>query len=215
MTGPAFAERTVPDVPGPILDEAGRREAASIIGRYPRARSAIVPLLYLIQSRVGWIPLQGMREVGELLGLTTAEVEAVASFYTMLKLHPTGRYVISICTNPSCGIRGGYELLDHARRELGPDAERVTEDGCFTLEEEECMGACDKAPVLTVNYLYHDRVSVEDFDRLIASIRAGEVPQASRGGVPGDWRAVSAILSGAAAAPGVPLADPEPEPSDG
>ena len=212
MTGSAFAERMVPDVPGPILDDAAHREASSIIARYPHARSAIVPLLYLIQSRVGWIPQQGMREVGELLGLRTAEVEAVASFYTMFKLRPTGRYVISVCTNPSCGIRGGYELWDHARGELGPDAEQVTDDGYFTLEEEECMGACDKAPVLTVNYLYHDRVSTEDFDRLIASIRAGEVPPASRGGVPGDWRAVSAILSGAEA-PDVPPGDPEP--SDG
>ena len=154
MTEAGFVERTVPDVEGPILDADALREAEAIKARYPDPRSAMVPLLYLIQSRAGWIPQQGMREVAQLLELRTAEVEAVATFYTMLKLHPTGRYVISVCTNPSCAVRGGRALFEHARHTLGGEAERVTDDGLFTLEEEECMGACDKAPVLTVNYLY-------------------------------------------------------------
>jgi NADH-quinone oxidoreductase subunit E len=178
------------------LDADALREAEAIKARYPDARSAMVPLLYLIQSRVGWIPQQGMREVGLLLGLRTAEVEAVATFYTMLKLHPTGRYVISVCTNPSCAVRGGRALFEHARHTLGGEAEHVTDDGLFTLEEEECMGACDKAPVLTVNYLYYDRVTEADFDGMVEAIRRGEVPEAARGGVPGDWREVSATLAG-------------------
>lgn len=196
MTETGFIDRAVPDVAGPILDAEGRREAESIKGRYPDARSAMVPLLYLIQSKVGWIPQQGLREVAELLGLRTAEVEAVATFYTMLKLRPTGRFVLSVCTNPSCAVRGGRALLDHARRVLGDEAEQVTDDGLFTLEEEECMGACDKAPVLTVNYLYYDRVGQADFDGLVDAIRRGEVPEAARGGVPGDWAEVSATLAG-------------------
>jgi NADH-quinone oxidoreductase subunit E len=197
MTEAGFVERTLPEVEGPIFDDDDRRVAAALMAKYPDARSAMVPLLYLVQSKVGWIPQQGMREVGELLGLRTAEVEAVATFYTMLKLHPTGRYVLSVCTNPSCGIRGGYALWDQARERLGGEAEHITEDGLFTLEEEECLGACDKAPVLAVNYLYYDRVDPEGFDRLVDSIRAGEVPEASRGGVPGDLQQVSRTLSGA------------------
>jgi NADH-quinone oxidoreductase subunit E len=196
VTGAGSIERTVPDVAGPILDADGRRAAEAIKARYPDARSAMVPLLYLIQSKVGWIPQQGMREVAGLLGLRTAEVEAVATFYTMLKLRPTGRYVISVCTNPSCAVRGGRALLDHARRVLGDQAEHVTDDGLFTLEEEECMGACDKAPVLTVNYLYYDRVTEADVDALVDAIRRGEVPEAARGGVPGEWTEVSATLAG-------------------
>jgi NADH-quinone oxidoreductase subunit E len=215
VTEAGFIERTLPDVPGPILDDEGRRQAETITARYPDARSAMVPLLYLIQSKVGWIPQQGMREVASLLGLRTAEVEAVATFYTMLKLHPTGRYVISVCTNPSCAVRGGSALLDHARDVLGEHCEHITEDGLFTLEEEECMGACDKAPVVTVNYLYYDRFSEGSFDRLVDAIRRGEVPEAARGGVPGDWRQVSATLAGVGETNAEPVVEPVAEPAGG
>ncbi len=216
MTEAGFVERTLPDVEGPIFDDDDRRTAEALMARYPDARSAMVPLLYLIQSKVGWIPKQGMREVGDLLGLRTAEVEAVATFYTMLKLHPTGRYVLSVCTNPSCGIRGGYALWDHARARLGGPAEDITDDGLFTLEEEECLGACDKAPVLTVNYLYYDRMDSEAFDRLVDSIRSGSVPEASRGGVPGDLKEVSRTLAGAdRGAASTPRPSDQEPPADG
>jgi NADH-quinone oxidoreductase subunit E len=184
------------DPPGPVLSEESRRLAERICAKYPTRRSALLPLLYLVQSEVGWVPRQGMREVAEILGLTTAEVEAVATFYTMLELHPCGRYVISVCTNPSCALLGGRRLYEHAREVLGEGAERVTEDGLFTLEEEECMAACDKAPVLTVNYTYYDRVTEEQLDQLVASIREGRVPEAARGGVPGDLKATSLTLAG-------------------
>ena len=95
MIEEAPPEGSRPDVPGPILDEDDRAVASAIMARYPTPRSALVPLLYLVQSKAGWIPQQGMREVAELLGLRTAEVEAVATFYTMLKLHPAGKYVVS------------------------------------------------------------------------------------------------------------------------
>lgn len=186
------------DVTGPVLTEEKLRLAELITAKYPTRRSALLPLLYLVQAEVGWVPRQGMREVAEILGLTTAEVEAVATFYTMLKLHPCGRYVISVCTNPSCALLGGRRLYDHARDVLGEGAERATEDGVFTLEEEECLAACDHAPVLTVNYVYYDEVTEEQLDRMIESIRAGEVPPAARGGIPGDLREVSLTLAGAA-----------------
>jgi NADH-quinone oxidoreductase subunit E len=184
------------DVEGPVLSEESRALAEKVVARYPTRRSAMIPLLYLVQSEVGWVPRQGMREVAEFLGLTTAEVEAVATFYTMLKLHPCGKYVISICTNPSCALLGGRRLYDQAKTLLGDHAEQITEDGLFTLEEEECLAACDKAPVLTVNYVYFDKVTDEQLQQMIDSIRAGKVPEASRGGVPGELREVSKTLAG-------------------
>jgi NADH-quinone oxidoreductase subunit E len=185
-----------PDVEGPIFTPELRELAGRIVARYPWKRSALVPLLYLVQSEVGWVPRQGMREVGEVLDLTTAEVEAVATFYTMVKLHPCGRYVISVCTNPSCSLLGGRRLLERARELLGSEADHVTEDGMFTVEEEECLAACDKAPVATLNYVYFDRVTEEALEAMIRSIREGRIPEAARGGVPGDLKEVSRILAG-------------------
>jgi NADH-quinone oxidoreductase subunit E len=187
----------VQDVEGPVLSEDARRLAAQIIAKYPTPRSAMIPLLYLVQSEAGWLPRQGMREVGELLGLATAEVEAVATFYTMLKLHPCGRYVISVCTNPSCTLLGARDSYQRAKELMGETAERMTPDGLFTLEEEECLAACDKAPVVAVNYVFYDRVTADRMQELIGEIREGRVPEAARGaGSPGDLKDVSRILAG-------------------
>ena len=172
------------DVPGPVLGDDVRALARRIVAKYPTPRSALVPLLYLVQSEVGWVPRQGMREVAELLGLTTAEVEAVATFYTMLKLHPCGHYVLSVCTNPSCALRGGKRLLERAHELLGEDCEHITSDGVFTLEEEECLAACDTAPVVALNYVFYDRVTEEALESMIEAVRAGRVPEAARGGGP-------------------------------
>jgi NADH-quinone oxidoreductase subunit E len=186
-----------PDVEGPILAGPARAVADRLIAKYPDPRSALLPLLYLVQSEVGWVPPQGMREVADILGLTTAGVEAVATFYTMVKLHPCGRFVLSICTNPSCAMLGGQRLLERARELLGAGSEHgVTDDGLLTLEEEECMAACDRAPVAAVNYGYFDHVTEARLEAIIAGIRAGEVPEASRGGVPGDLKDVSRMLAG-------------------
>jgi NADH-quinone oxidoreductase subunit E len=186
----------VEDLEGPVLSDEARARAERIAGKYPVRRSALVPLLYLVQSEAGWVPRQGMREVAEILGLTTAEVEAVATFYTMLKLHRCGKYVLSICTNPSCALLGGRRLYERAREILGPDAERVTDDGAFTLEEEECLAACDQAPVVAVNYIFYDKVSEDLLEQMIDAMRTGPAPQASRGGVPPELKDVSRTLSG-------------------
>ena len=196
------AHHLVEDVPGPVLSEENRRVAEGIVARYPTARSALLPLLYLVQSEVGWVPRQGMREVAEMIGLTTAEVEAVATFYTMLKLHPCGKYVISVCTNPSCTLLGARESYQRAKDLLGDDAERMTPDGTFTLEEEECLAACDKAPVVAVNYVFYDGITADRMGELIGEIRDGRVPEAARGaGVPGDLKEVSKVLAGLGSAP--------------
>ena len=199
------ARFAVADVEGPVLSEENRRLAERIVAKYPTRRSALLPLLYLVQSEIGWVPRQGMREVAEIIGLTTAEVEAVATFYTMVKLHPAGKYVISICTNPSCALLGGRRLMERAKELLGEDALRRTGDGVFTLEEEECMAACDKAPVLAVNYLFYDKVTEEQLEQMIESMREGRAPEASRGGVPGELKEVSLTLAGVGALRDVPL----------
>src|ERR687896_1588661 len=118
-----------------VFTDEVRREAEAIITRYPQPRSALLPLLYMVQAKQGFVTREGMQEVGRLLGLTTAEVEAVATYYTMFKKHPTGRWVVSVCTNVSCALAGGRRLYDRALEELGDEAREVTPDGALTLEE--------------------------------------------------------------------------------
>jgi NADH-quinone oxidoreductase subunit E len=196
VTEAGVLEDAVPDARDPILTGEARVVANRLVAKYPDSRSALVPLLYLVQSQVGWVPQQGLREVAEILGLTTAEVEAVATFYTMVKRHPCGKYVVSVCTNPSCALLGGRQLLERARELLGASEHGLSDDGLLSLEEEECMAACDQAPVVAINYVYFDRVTEERLDRMIAGIRRGDVPEAARGGIPGDLKAVSKLLAG-------------------
>jgi NADH-quinone oxidoreductase subunit E len=182
-----------------VLSPELRAEAEEITSRYPRGRerSAILPLLYLVQSVQGRVTQDGLREVGEILGITTAEVEAVASFYTMLRLRPTGAHVVSVCTNLSCALRGANGVLEAAldAAEIA-DGEEVSPDERITVHEEECLGACDAAPVVQVDFANHDRVTPERMRELVASLRDGEVPEPSRGGAPEDFRAASRILAG-------------------
>ncbi|HEX2030601.1 MAG TPA: NAD(P)H-dependent oxidoreductase subunit E [Actinomycetota bacterium] len=179
-----------------VLSEELRRRAEELAGRYPDRRSALLPILYLVQSEEGYVSREGMREAGEILGLTTAQVEAVATFYTMFRKQPAGKWVISICTNLSCGLTGALRLYERAKEQLGPGAGTMTEDGLFTLEEAECLGACDAAPVVQVNYCNYDRVTEERLLEMLEQLRAGEVPQPSRGPKPVEHRAMSRILAG-------------------
>jgi len=181
-----------------VLTPDLREVAERIVARYPegRERSALLPLLYLVQSVEGRLTREGLREVAGLLGLTTAEAEAVASFYTMVRLRPTGKYVVSVCTNLACALRGARRLYDRAHEALGPGCEEVTPDGTFTLHEEECLGACDAAPVVQVNFANYDRVSEEQLLGLLDALRRGEPPEPSRGPFPGDFEATSRTLAG-------------------
>jgi len=174
--------------------------AEGIKARYPvgRERSAVMPLLYLVQSVEGSLTRECLREVGELLGITTAEVEAVATFYTMLRTGRTGTHVVTVCTNLSCALRGASEVFEVALEAAGvPHGEETTEDGLLTVHEEECLGACDAAPVVQIDFANHDRVTPERMRELIARLGAGEVPEPSRGAAPADFRHASRILAGA------------------
>jgi len=172
-----------------ILEGALREQAEAIVARYPVSRSALLPLLYLAQSAQGHLSREGMREVGEMLGLTTAEVEAVATFYTMYRREPTGRWLVSVCTNVSCALLGAREVHEAARR-------AADGDGDVEVEEVECLGACDAAPVVQVNYCNYDRVSEEGVAELIGALRDGQVPPPARGPRPAPHDETSRILAG-------------------
>ncbi|MEY2457102.1 MAG: NADH-quinone oxidoreductase subunit, partial [Acidimicrobiaceae bacterium] len=132
--------------------------AREIIGRYPVAKSATIPLCHLAQEQDGYLADDAMEHVAELIGLTPAEVLGTASFYEMFKREPVGRYVVNVCTSISCFLNGGDELLHHAEESLGIKHGGTTDDGTFTLESYECIAACTEAPCLQVNYRYFHRV---------------------------------------------------------
>ena len=183
----------------PVLSSEQRTTAEDIKARYPagRERSAILPLLYLVQSVQGWVTRDGLREVAELLGITTAEVEAVATFYTMIRLRPTGTHLISVCTNLSCALRGANDVYEAAHRATGiAHGQDISEDGKFSLHEEECLGACDAAPVVQVDFANHDLVTPERLGEIVEAIRRDEVPAPARGSAPKDFRTASRVLAG-------------------
>jgi NADH-quinone oxidoreductase subunit E len=148
--------------------------ATEIIGRYPRPKSALIPLLHLAQEQDGHVTEDAMKHIAELVGCTPAEVLGTASFYEMLKLEPVGDYVINVCTNISCLLNGGEELLEHLERRLNIKAGSTTADGKFTLEDVECIAACTEAPCLQVNYRYFHKITHDEADDLLRDLRAGK-----------------------------------------
>ena len=157
------------------LSAANEALAAEIIGWFPRPRSALIPLLHLAQEQDGYLTDEAMRRIAELVGATPAEVKGTAGFYEMFRFEPVGTYLVNVCTNISCLLWGGEELLEHACETLGTEVGGTTDDGMFTVEEAECIAACTEAPCLQVNYRYSGRVTLDDFDRLVADLRAGRL----------------------------------------
>lgn len=157
------------------LTEDNVRVALEIIGRYPKARSAMIPLLHLAQQQDGYVTEDAMRHIGELVGTTSAEVLGTATFYEMFKFEPVGKYLVNICGTMSCALLGSGELMHHAEHVLGVKAGSTTPDGLFTLEHAECQAACTEAPTLQVNYRYRFRVTNETFDTLIDDLRSGRL----------------------------------------
>ena len=151
-----------------------RAEVDEIVSKYPNSRSATLPLLFLAQSVEGYVTEEGMRDVASVLGLTPAEVLAVASFYTMFKKTPQGDYLFSVCRNISCTHRGGRKVLSALEDRLGVSAGDMTEDGKFSLEAAECLGTCDGAPAMQVNYEDFYNVTPADAVGLVDAIERGE-----------------------------------------
>ncbi len=159
------------------LNDANLAIAKETIARYPRVKSALIPVLHLAQEQNGYVSTEAMAHIAELMGLTSAEVYGTASFYEMFKFEPVGRYCINVCTNISCQLVGGWELLEHAEETLGIKSGSTTPDKMFTLEDVECIAACTEAPALQVNYRYRNKVTPADFDALITALRAGELTE--------------------------------------
>ena len=157
------------------LTEENVRLAREIIGRYPKARSATIPLLHLAQEQDGYVTNEAMSHIGELVGASSAEVFGTASFYEMFKFEPVGKYLINICGTMSCALLGAEELMHHAEERLGIKMGSTTADGKITLERAECQAACTEAPCLQVNYRYRYRVTPDELDTLIDDLSAGNL----------------------------------------
>jgi NADH-quinone oxidoreductase E subunit len=157
------------------LTPDNQRRARDLIALYPYSRSALIPILHVLQEQDGYLSPDGMEHVGELLGLTAAEVRGTATFYDMFHLEPVGKYLVAICTNIACMLQGAYRLLEHAEERLRVAPGGTTRDGMFTLEDAECLALCGNAPCVTVNWRYFGDVDVDRFDALIEDLRAGRL----------------------------------------
>ena len=161
------------------FSDATRDQALEIIARYPadRSRSALLPLLHLVQSEEGHVSPAGVEFCAEVLGITKAQVGAVASFYTMYKRRPTGDWLVSVCTNTMCNVLGGQEVYDRLSEHLGVGHDETTADGSITFEHAECLATCDYGPVMTVNYEFFDRVDPDTATHVVDQLRAGQRPR--------------------------------------
>ncbi|GAA4843204.1 NADH-quinone oxidoreductase subunit NuoE [Pseudonocardia benzenivorans] len=209
VTGPVEVTWTPVAADGPIVspsyDEVTRQRAKEIIARYPQSRSALLPMLHLVQSVEGHVSQEGIRFCAELLDLTTAEVSAVATFYTMYKRTPCGEHLVSVCTNTLCAALGGDDIYARLQACLGTEDRPLGHEetagepgtpGSITLEHAECLAACDLAPVIQVNYEYFDNQTVESAEELVDALRRGEKPHPTRGAPLTDLRTVELELAG-------------------
>lgn len=164
------------DAPAPsVLTPELRAEAEAIAAKYPNARSALLPLLFLVQSVEGYVTDEGMREVADILDLEPAQVLSSGSFYTMLKRRPQGEYLVSVCRNISCTHLGARKVVRALEERLGVDAGETTADGKFSLEVAECLATCDGAPAIQVNYEDFYKVTPEEAVEIVDKLARGEV----------------------------------------
>lgn len=140
---------------------------------YPLRRSALVPMLLYAQDEVGYVSDAVVTEIAERIGILELDVRNVLSYYSMLRTKPAGKYNVQVCTNISCMLRGGYEILDHCKKTLHIGHKEVTKDGMFSLEEVECIGACCWAPAMQINYDFHDDLTPEKVDVLFQMYKDG------------------------------------------
>src|SRR5438046_5174597 len=181
----------------PISDKT-RDEARQLIARYPKPRSALLPMLHLVQSEQGYVTPEGVGMCAELLGLTKAEVGAVATFYTMYKRRPVGDYHVGVCTNTLCAVMGGDAVYAALKEHLGVEGQdAVSDDGLVSLEHVECNAACDYAPVVMVNWEFFDNQTPGSARALVDDLRAGQPVRPTRGAASVcTWREAERVLAG-------------------
>ncbi|WP_405495127.1 NADH-quinone oxidoreductase subunit NuoE [Nocardia sp. NBC_00511] len=172
-------------------------EAKEIIERYPHPRSALLPLLHLVQSVEGYVSGTGIEFCAGQLGLTDAEVTAVATFYSMYRRTPTGDFHVGVCTNTLCAVMGGDEIFSELKQHLGIKHGETTADGAVTLEHIECNAACDYAPVMTVNWEFFDNQTPDSAKGMVDALRRGDEVTGTRSGIPlCTFRETARILAG-------------------
>ena len=180
-------------------------EVQEIIARYPQSRSALLPMLHLVQSIEGHVSELGIAFCARQLGITTAEVDAVVTFYTMYKRKPCGEHLVSVCTNTLCAAMGGDAIYGALTKHLGSEDKPLGHEetvgdpgdtGSITLEHAECLAACDLAPVIQVNYEFYDNQTVDSATELVDALRRGEKPAPTRGPALSSFKAVSRELAG-------------------
>ena len=190
----------MPELPAPAYPDDVRarleRDAREIIARYPDSRSALLPLLHLVQSEEGHVTRTGMRFCADVLNLTTAEVTAVATFYTMYRRKPSGDYQVGVCTNTLCAVMGGDAIFETLQEHLGVGNGETTDDGKVTLEHIECNAACDFAPVVMVNWEFFDNQTPGSAQRLVDDLRAGRPVEPTRGARLCTFKETARILAG-------------------
>jgi NADH-quinone oxidoreductase subunit E len=147
---------------------------ATMVTHYPTKRSVLVPMLLYIQDELGAVTDEAIHEIADRTELSDLEVRNVVSYYSMLRTKPIGKYNFQVCTNVSCLLRGGEEILEHCKKELGVANKQSTADGMFYVEEVECIGACSWAPAMMMNYDFHENLTTEKIDQLIASLKQKE-----------------------------------------
>ena len=148
-----------------------------LVTLYPLRRSALIPMLLYAQDEVGCLSDEVIAEVAERVGLTTLDVRNVISYYSLLRTKPVGKYHVQVCTNICCMLRGGNELFEHCSKKLGIGNKQTTADGVFSLEEVECIGACSWAPAVQVNYDFHENLTPDAMDKVLADYRSrSELP---------------------------------------
>lgn len=157
------------------LTPDNEQRARDLIALYPHARSALIPILHILQGQDGYLTGDGMAHVGELVGLTAAEVLGTATFYDMFHTEPVGRYLIAVCTNIACMLAGAYELLEYAEERFGVAPGGTSSDGMFTLEDAECLALCGNAPCMTVNWRYFGDVGRGRFDEIVGDLATGRL----------------------------------------
>lgn len=177
------------------ISEATREQMQQLAARYPQSRSALLPMLHLVQSAEGAVTPEGIEACAEMLGISAAEATAVATFYTMYKRRPVGEHHIGVCTNTMCGLLGGDAVYDAISERLGIGHEESTADGKFALERIECQAACTHAPVMTVDWEYMDDVTPTQALDVIDRLARGEAVQSTRGPVIRDFAATEHSLA--------------------
>ncbi|MDI9831879.1 MULTISPECIES: NADH-quinone oxidoreductase subunit NuoE [unclassified Streptomyces] len=190
----------MPELPAPAYPDDVRArletDARAIVARYPDSRSALLPMLHLVQSEEGHVTRTGMRFCADMLGLTTAEVTAVATFYTMYRRKPSGDYQVGVCTNTLCAVMGGDAIFEELQEHLGVGNGETTGDGKVTLEHIECNAACDYAPVVMVNWEFFDNQTPDSAKRLVDDLRAGRDVEPTRGARLCTFKETARILAG-------------------